>query len=204
MEIELKLILEADEAQRLRAGLAAPLREVDQLNHYFDDRNRTLGRAGWGVRIREESGGSVRRALLTVKHSGTQQGAFIHRPEYETSLSLQHCAQWLQRPAAMLDAVVQLCPPLAEFGPLELEQIGSMQNRRTVFALPTAQQFSIELDRTTWPDASVGWEVELEIGEGQSAAEAEAALRALLSSLDIHWRCGEESKLARLMRMLGA
>ncbi len=203
MEIELKLILEADEVQRLRAGLAAPLREVDQLNHYFDDRNRSLGRAGWGVRIREESGGDVRRALLTVKHSGVQKGEFIHRPENETSLSLQRCAEWLECPAAMFDAVVQLSPALGEFGALELEQVGSMQNRRAVFALPAAPQFSIELDRTTWPDASVGWEVELEITEDQSAAEAEAALRALLSSLDIHWRCGQESKLARLMRMLG-
>lgn len=194
MEVELKLLLEQGDADRLRARLGPPLRTEEQTNRYFDDDARTLGRAGWGLRLREASrdGGAV-HWTLTLKHSGDESGEFSVRPEYETALEpgevdpIAVARGLLDDPGALPDVAVT--------------EIGRMHNHRECYLL-AGTDFTVELDHTRWPDGSESDELELEIDDASRDAEASGILRAYFEELGIAWRVGRVSKLARLIRML--
>ena len=194
MEVELKLLLEADEADRLRAHLGGPRAIENQSNRYFDDDARSLGRAGWGLRIRESSGaGHPVRRILTLKHAGDVSGEFSLRPEYEVALESGRVDPLAIARGLLADPSV--LPGIA------VREVGSMENRREVHRLP-GTDLAVELDRTTWPDGSVSEELEVEIDDPHRAEEVRRILLELFELLEIPWRVGRESKLERLMRML--
>jgi len=197
MEVELKLLLEPDEADRLYAELGPPLRTELQTNRYFDDASRTLGRAGWGLRVRESLvAREPDRVTLTLKHSGEDVGDFIHRPEYECELP-----EASVEPAGLMEVARGLLPDPTLLPQVEVEEFGRMHNRREYLPLP-GSELLLELDNTLWPDQSETIEVELEIDERADADEAQRRLRHLFLEFGIEWRVGRESKLERLTKML--
>ena len=194
MEIELKLLLEAGEADRLRAHLGAPRMIEHQSNRYFDDDAHSLARAGWGLRVRESSGpGQPVHWTLTLKHAGEVSGEFSLRPEYEVALESGRVDPMAIARSLLTDPSV--LPEVA------VREVGRMENRREVHRLP-GTDLAVELDRTIWPDGSVSEELEVEIDDPHRSEEVRRVLLELLELLQIPWRVGQESKLARLMRML--
>ena len=198
MEVELKLLLESDEVAKLRRVLGEPQNSIVQYNRYFDDRDRTLARHGWGLRVRLEiANAGSSRVVLTLKHAGTEAGDFVVRPEYEASLATAGL-----EPFEALEVGRSLLPDPALLPRVDPVEVARLENHREVYGLPLHEECVIELDHTVWPDGSESDELELEIADGADRFAAERALRSLLESCRIPWRVGRESKLERLMRMI--
>lgn len=204
MEIEIKLLLSADDAARLRTHLGAPHQAVRQRNTYYDDEERNLGRAGWGLRLREESSVAGERAWLTLKHRGETFEGFAHRPEYDRELDPRECALLREDPPSLLRAARELVSDPEVLPESGLVELGEIVNHRERYPLPGAEELVLEHDHTLWPDGSETHELELEVLDGSEAGRARERLAALLDGLSIEWRVGRESKLARLVRMLDA
>lgn len=204
MEIEIKLMLDVQGHARIRDVLPARLRTLRQRNHYFDDATRGLARAGWGLRLREETGPAGVRTQLTLKHSGESSADFSHRAEYEIEVAAEEFAHFLAEPAMILEAARALLPEPSTLPSVSVREIGCTENRRDVHPLPGAPGLLVELDHTTWPDHTESFELELELDSARQEADARRHLQALLSAADVEWRVGHESKLARLMRILDA
>ena len=204
MEIELKLLLDAEGHARIRDALPDCLRSLRQRNHYFDDAGRSLARAGWGLRLREESGPDGTRTQLTLKHSGDSTGEFSHRAEYEREVPTAEFARFLASPSKILAAARALLPEPDTLPTVSVQEIGSADNHREVHALPGAPGLLIELDHTIWPDRSESFELELELDTAEQETVARQRLKEFLLRVGVEWRVGRESKLARLMRILDA
>jgi hypothetical protein len=61
-------------------------------------------------------------------------------------------------------------------------------------------ELTLELDTTSYPDGSTGWEAELEVSATADAAEQDAAvarLRSVLRQVGVPWRPSTVTKLAR-------
>jgi len=202
MEIEIKLLLDAQGHARIRDALSDCLRTLQQRNHYFDDSRRSLARAGWGLRLREETGPAGTSTQLTLKHSGDSVGGFTHRAEYEREVSAEEFARFLASPSEILVAARALLSAPDAVPTFGIQEIGSTDNRRDVYALPGVPGLLIELDHTIWPDRTESFELELELEAAEQEVVARQQLKELLLRADVDWRVGHESKLARLMRIL--
>jgi len=202
MEIELKNQLDPGDVPRLRKHLGSPLRTVLQSNFYFDDRDGTLGQAGWGLRLRREvfqDQDTAARHLLTVKRAGEQQGDYSHRPEFERELHASEFEHLRSAPDDLCVMAAELAQGATIFAGLELQELGAMENLREVYPLDDAE---LELDETRWPDGTTSFEIEVEVGSAAGQDAAAAALRTLLDSLRIPWTPSVDTKLGRLVALL--
>ncbi|MBA2933173.1 inorganic triphosphatase [Sphingomonas sp. CGMCC 1.13654] len=186
LEVELKLEIDADDADRLAdAPLLAELAREKQelLSTYFDTPERDLRRRGYGLRIRRK--GSKR--VQTLKAEGEGAAGLFVRPEWE-------CAVKGDRP--VLDANAGPLPEL--FAPevlATLEPLFETRVTRTVFE-PTIEGAAIELaldvgEAVAGPRSVPLSEVELELKSGNPRA-----LFDLARQLDEHvpLRLGVRSK----------
>jgi uncharacterized protein YjbK len=202
MEIEIKLLLEPEEAGRLEARLGPPVEVLHQWNRYFDDPERRLGRAGWGLRLRRESTDAGTRSWLTLKHRGRQSGGFSVRPEYERSLDEAELQYLNQDPEALSAAARALLEDPGVLPEIPLQPLGELVNRRYRYRLPGLECLTVEVDHTVWPDGSASIELELEVEREEQAAAARSRLAGLFEELGVRWRAGTKTKLARLVEML--
>jgi triphosphatase len=98
MEIELKLLVAPEDAERLRQHplLQGARRELVLRDTYYDTPRRDLLRAGAGLRVRESAGSLVQ----TMKAGGEAEGGLHRRHEFESTL-----ASPAPDPAALLPLV---------------------------------------------------------------------------------------------------
>lgn len=204
VELEIKLLVDADEAERLATSLGEPRRLEQQHNVYFDAPDGAWGRAGFGVRLRSTGGAAV---TLTLKGRGHNVGDFVSRGEWELELP---AARWPalttghEPLAPELDRLVQTAgvslPPALPRG---LAPFGFTETTRRVFALPgEGPTLALELDRTRYPDESIVHEVELEIPDDSHEPAARTRLEAALGRAGVAYRPSNVSKLQRLMLVL--
>lgn len=202
MEIEIKLLLEPEEAHRLRARLGPPGRVVHQRNLYFDDVARRLARAGWGLRLRRESSVDGTASWLTLKHRGERVDDFVQRPEYERQLGPGEFEQLRDDPRRLVREARALLEDPGVLPEVDVVQVGELINDRHLHALPGDAGLVAEFDHTRWPDGSETDELELEVDDPDRADAARERLSALFAETGVAWRPGGASKLARLLHML--
>lgn len=204
VELEIKLLVDADEAELLATSLGEPQRIEQQHNVYFDTAGGAWGQAGFGVRLRSTGGGTI---TLTLKGRGHSVGDFVARGEWELELP---AARWLalttgqESLAPELDRLAQTegvrLPPAL---PRVLAPFGFTETTRRVFALPgEGPALALELDRTRYPDESIVYEVELEIPDASHEPAARKRLEAVLAHAGVGYRPSTVSKLQRLMLVL--
>ncbi|MBM4352589.1 MAG: CYTH domain-containing protein [Deltaproteobacteria bacterium] len=196
-EVEIKLeLLAEDPLAALARRLGDPARTVEQLNRYFIP----AAPAGWMVRFREEDGGLV----LTVKGpretpsqtapgegSDREAGVFV-RTEREVPVAPEALLHLL--PGEDQSWLFALAPLAGLTGPLR--PAGSCRNTRRFFH---HAGFTLELDRTEYPDGSIDWELEVETDRPD---EAFPEVSALLSALGIPFRPATKGKFARTLERM--
>ena len=205
LEVELKLALvDPNRLGALLAALPTPVRVVEQHNHYFVH----AGQAGAGVpamvRVRESfeerDGAMVLKAItLTVKRRHqTVDGLFVAE-EHEQPVA---GALWeaIGRGEAPLEGVAgPALDWLRAQGPLgPLRRQGAMTNRRHVVPLGG---YTLEVDRTAFPDGSVDVEVEVETDD---AAGARAVVEAAAAEAGVALVDQTMTKYARFLARGGA
>lgn len=194
-EIELKLQFPNEDSFRatlLAAGGDAES-AVRQINHFFDDTQRSLRSHGYGMRLREES----QRYFLTAKgnKSTSERAALSLRREEECEISQADANAILAGDACPLVVLqnhlrLEGASLLAEIEEVlagrPLAYIGAFENHRTrvrtELHAPNAPKLPVilEFDRTCFPGNQVQFELELELAKPEDAEMAEAGLRALL------------------------
>lgn len=209
-ESEIKVLLSEREAEALRMRLGYPTKTVRQVSEFYDTSDDLLARSGVALRIREETegpSGSPPRIVLTVKEAGVRAGALMVRPETESRLepALLEELRSGRRSVAELDLppVRRLRELVGELSGLKLELFGRLENLREVYDYAGEEiRLELLLDRTTYPDGSVEYELETELAQSDAGLGARA-LRRLFSELAIEWRPSPEGKYVRLRRKLG-
>jgi inorganic triphosphatase YgiF len=139
-EIELKLELDADAAERLRAHpllALAPCRIAEQRSVYFDTKRQVLRKAGFTLRVRTVGGQHVQ----TAKAAATSAGLF-DRSEWEQAIAGE-------APELGALAATPLAPLLAGGGAGKLRPLIVSQVRRS-----------------RWDVAHGGGEIEIVLDEG--------------------------------------
>jgi hypothetical protein len=210
METELKLLLTgADEARAVLCACGQVLQSLQQDNRYYDDAQLRWRAAGWSVRLRDETDGARTRHVLTVKGPAPQMAGsvFVQRGEWERDLDepdARRARDGGDPLAALLGPLLAaggagpLPPPLV---PRALAPLGVVHNAREVAALPgPGPSLEVEVDTSSYPDGSMGWEVELEMPPDASTAEQDAAvarLRRVFRRARVPWRPSTVTKLAR-------
>ncbi|MCK4304232.1 MAG: CYTH domain-containing protein [Candidatus Eisenbacteria sp.] len=220
-EREFKVQLTEEGAQRLEQLLGPPARTVFQRNHYLDTPDGLLRTHHYGLRLREESLGprptSDRRFILTLKGPSITSGALVERLEEEIELNGSTAQRILEEGLDPRGARLDLLGTMADrFGMHWVACLGCVTNERRVFLVRLTDReepHELELDRTLFPDGSVGYEAELELPPGPKAevelppgppAEIEEqALRELLASAGLPWTPSRSGKYTRFLQCRG-
>ncbi len=199
-EIEIKLDLQgAENFNLLLEKLGPPVGHSDQVNHFFDTAGFDLLKSGWALRLRLVN----EHCTLTLKGpgQGLNTGLSI-RPEYETAFDCDR-----------LDHIIKdglspgTCPGLIR-KQLEYLSIAETMTRILVFknqrtaVVPHGLEGDrkIMLDKTTFPDESVEYELEMELDRPDDFPKAFEMLKRLLQNLEVPVKIMTDSKFARALK----
>jgi uncharacterized protein YjbK len=202
-EVELKYTLE--DPQALRAIIAAcdgPAVFFRQTNHYLDDAERSLRKAGVMLRAREiwfPPGTPVGKppVTFTAKRRTSSDGAVFSSVERSQVIALEAWQDLARQPTIIAKGpLFNWLRGEVPFGPLT--RIGHTVTTRQ--KVPTGG-FMLELDTTEYPDGSSDLELECETA---SPALARAHIEGLLTHLRVAFAPSTEGKYARFLRRGGA
>jgi len=176
VEVELKMALvSADRLPALLDALPAPSAVVEQRNHYFvADQPMDADTPPAMVRVRESyrvsAGGELTREAITLtvkrRTKEADSGLFVAE-EHEQPVPPDFWAAVGRGEATVDEADGPALAWLRGQGRLgTLRRQGAMRNRRHVVAF---DGFTLEVDRTEFPDGSVDAEVEVETDDPEGA-----------------------------------
>lgn len=196
IETETKLTVSAADYETIRRrGRVLECRE--QLNIYLHDPERLQEGLGY-FRVRFETG---KAPVATLKiPMGWDEGI---RTMVEMEKPLEAMGPGLfPRPGRIVEVAEDLPPEMAgHFLALDitrLRRLGWMRNRRCLVA--SGEEGVLELDRTTLPDGSIHFEVEIETSEKE--------VRAALTARVLEWapsaRISRLGKFSRFLEVVAA
>ncbi len=212
-EIELKLIVDGDEFDHVRAALdalvATDVRQ--QTNYYLDTVHADLHRQRAMLRVRTTDRG----ARMTLKLRPQMRDGVLEVAEWERDLPLDLSHVWRTTPPPRtspraleatdwLGITGHLPEPIADDA--ALHTLGAMQNLRRVYAIDlqqlggdSVQRVLIELDHCQFSQGDSRFELEL---EHPRAAEFAPIIQNWLQSLGVHATVADETKYAQFLRLL--
>jgi len=185
-----------------------PAKVLAQTNIYFDTTQRALLGTGHTLRVRIDE--AVR---VTLKGPGRIEAGVSAREETECLADEALTRAAIGGYLTHVDAAV-LPVEIGErvtmlVGSAALHPLGASRNERHVGYVQAAAvgldggfgTLKIEIDRTSYPDGSEGFEIELEHAR---AAEIEGALASWLAARGVRCERSTDTKFARFMRALAA
>ena len=212
-EVEIKLALAGpEEYQRLLDRLGEAREVIRQHNVFFDGPDGELGRARITLRLREEKvyradvdAPHEVRTALTLKGEGSVEGDVHARAEYE-ALLVDEFAELRADPSRLLALDVAPIRALNDRAGRvrQLIELGGFLNERRVYevavsgdAVGGGATLRWEVDRTTFADGRVDYEIEVELADRQAAPGTAKAMREMLDALGIRHRTQPRTKFAR-------
>ena len=173
-EIELKLVLDEADAERLRAHPAlagVQGRTARQISTYYDTPDGALRAAGFSLRVRKSKG----RCLQTVKQQGHEAAGLFDRPEWEEKVE-----------GAEPDLDLAARTPL-----------GPHLDKRTCKRLKPL--IRSDMERTTWRLKAEGAEIEATLDEGMVTG---GKGRERIAELELELKSGRADALIGFAREL--
>ncbi len=199
IEIEIKLQLASFmDYLKLLGYLGQIESEEHQINAFFDTEDRQLARHGWALRVRAESN----RGLVTVKTIPTERGAAVLRQEIEAeilrgvAMDIIGLRTDLMGLSAMpVDFIKKQFPDIHVAKLIQFDNV----RQKKLFRIGM-ENYLLEVDKTSYTDGSVDYELEVELTDPEKIEAVEDALRKLFTNLDIPFEHQSESKLVRALK----
>jgi len=199
-EIEFKIDLQNEENyHRLIEFLNPDNEPVLQSNFFFDTDENDLAGNRWALRLRFEND----RAVITLKGNRRDAGEGLSvRTEVERGIDIESGRKFRKKGTLV---VKQLPEPIrGRLKGLADDQILRIKlefsNRRIrVPWIKNDHNYLLEIDRTSFPDDTIDYELELEIDKEESYDEALRLIRGLLESADIPLKFQTQSKMKRAL-----
>ncbi|MBI5267661.1 MAG: CYTH domain-containing protein [candidate division Zixibacteria bacterium] len=199
VEIEIKLRLDSFMDYLKLVGLLCPLDdEIHHTNGFFDTEDRRLAKGGWALRARAES----HRGLLTIKSIPTEEGMAVVRREIESEIPRSLALDILSLRHEIMAVDV---PPIQflrkEFPKVSPAKLIQFDNVRQFKKYPIGdREYLLEIDKTSFSDGSVDYELEVEFEDMEQREKIETGLQRLLVSLGIPFERQPESKFHRALK----
>ncbi len=198
-EIEIKIKLDTFTDYLKLVGFLGQIEsEEHQINGFFDSEDRRIAKGGWALRVRVEN----HRGLVTVKSIPTRAGLAVIRQEIEAEIGRGEALAVL---ALQTDVLTLDVMPISfirnEFPNVHLARLIQFDNTRQKKLFRIGDyNYILEIDKTEYSDASVDYELEIELSDPSRVDSVEAQLRKLFATLGIPFEKQSESKFARALR----
>ncbi len=199
LEIEIKLQLASFMDYLKLIGSLSPLDgERHHVNSFYDSEDRLLSRGGWALRVRAESD----RGFVTLKSIDAPLGTATVRREIEAEIGPAAAHRILLLQEEVLDLDVAPVKFIQEHFPkIRLAKLIQFENVRSLKNYQIGDyQYLFEIDKTSFSDGSVDYELEVELESQDRVVFVENALRRLFSTLAIPFEKQMESKFARALK----
>ena len=197
-EIEVKIKLDTFTDYLKLVGFLGQIEsEEHQINGFFDSEDRRIGKGGWALRVRAEN----HRGLVTVKSIPTKAGLAVIRQEIEAEIGRGDALAVLALQADVLALdVMPITFIRKEFPGVHLARLIQFENTRQKKLFRIGDyNYLLEIDKTEYSDASVDYELEIELTDASRVDIVEGQLRKLFSTLGIPFEKQSESKFARAL-----
>ncbi|MBD3258770.1 CYTH domain-containing protein [candidate division GN15 bacterium] len=199
VEIEIKLRLESfTDYLKLIGFLGSIEAEKHHESGFFDSEDRQLAAAGWVLRVRAETD----RGLITVKSAGSgEDGMAVIREEIEAEVDRGTALELLGGFAVLSELDVEPLRFLRRsFPDLRPIKILQFQNERQLKHFRMGDyDYLLEIDKTTFADGSVDYELEVEVPQQDQLETVQDRLRKIFDSLDIPFEKQSKSKFERAL-----
>ncbi|MBA1334420.1 MAG: hypothetical protein HPY66_2269 [Firmicutes bacterium] len=195
-ENELKLLIESQYYEKIRNDFSSIRDPVEQINYYFDSSYYTLEKYNVTLRIRKE----CTSYLLCMKVKENTYNDLVNKSaEYNVMINENDFMQILYKPKKILDFLsseaYNIFNTFCEEND-ELILLGSIQNSRHY--LQGIYGYIFELDKTTFPNGLVTYELEIE----GIRPEHLKGLMEELYSIGIRWKINNKSKYKRFIEII--
>jgi uncharacterized protein YjbK len=201
-EREIKLLLSEDSYVKV-LNRFNKAKQINQINYYFDTPGYRLSKTGSTLRIREHNG----KYTLTLKiRNSIDQNQKVLSEELSVSLTPTEASDLLNKKKNLASYFGGSCNgEITEFlaSALVLETlnraiyIGKLANQRIQLTMDNNRL--IDLDKTTFPDSHVDYELEIE----NLSEKDEIECLAVINNLNIEYKVSTESKYSRFIKTLG-
>ena len=198
LEIEIKIKLESfTDYLKLIGYLGAIDCEVYHHNAFFDSPDRKLSAAGYALRVRAtDTSGSI-----TLKSRGSQSEAVAVRREVIGEIGSGVARDVIN---GRTDLMSIECEPIAiireQFPDLKPTLLLQFRNFRKVKRYQLGgTDYELEIDKTDYADASIDYELEVELAEETEAERVTAGLQKIFASLAIPLIPQTKSKFERAL-----
>ncbi|MFA6909460.1 MAG: CYTH domain-containing protein [Patescibacteria group bacterium] len=211
-ELEIKLELTETDYHEILADIQRnSLPSIFQTNAIIDTPDDRLRETKSMFRVRVETGAQAPEDMragegfLTYKGPSTQVGAAKKRNEVESTYDSDNaCIIVLEGKETPLDFLPAPLQRVFKTLGWQLECKTVFKNLRIPIPFPveeivTEEPFMLELDRTTFEDGTVDYEVEIEVRELDDVVVVEAAIRKMFDRLGIQFRRQTKGKAQRAL-----
>ena len=208
MELEIKVALTGEEYQKILTdaqGDATTMRGcILQKSVIIDTPSGELQKADSMLRLREETHPDQSVGFITFKGPSTQVSTAKSRLESEEEFNSSYALS-IVLGSSSVDHLFPM--PLRHVFKMlgwRLECKTTFKNFRTPIPFPvegivTEKPFVIELDKTTFEDGTVDYELEVEVREVDDVPAVEAELQRLFDRLGIQFRRQTKGKATRAL-----
>ena len=199
MELEIKLRLDSFPDYLKLLGFVGSIdnRSV-QTNAFFDDHKRTLQKEGWALRVREQQD----LAIVTLKGTATRDRGLTVRREMEAEIDRSLARELIHGTASLIDQKVEpvryVCDELSVTA---LQKVVQFQNERQTKDFRIGDyDYLLEIDKTSFQDGSVDYELEVELDRRDQYDVVVDRLQKMFSSLGIDFNYQADSKFKRALQ----
>ncbi len=201
-EIELKLSLPSFADYLKLIGFIGEAKNATcQKNIFYDTNDRKISALGYALRMRME----LSRAIVTLKSTTLQKGKAAIRSEMEETISVEQ-ALLIERENNLLDLDVYPIQQLLSRAKIltNLKPILQFENERIKKEIRLGDNsYMFEIDKTTYANGQIEYELEVELSSIDKIDSAEADFQKLFKLLEIEFFSQKKSKFERALEIAG-
>ena len=201
-EIELKLSLPSFADYLKLIGFVGEVdSSISQKNIFYDSQDREISALGYALRMRIE----LSRAIVTLKSTTVQKGKAAIRMEMEETITIEQ-AMHIEKNNNLLELdIYPIQQLLSQTKKIKtLKAIVQFKNERIKKEILLGDNsYLFEVDKTTYANGQIDYELEVELPDIDTIDSAEADFQKLFKILEIEFFTQKKSKFERALEIEG-